>query len=109
MIQDLLSFVNSSEITEILKNKSAHYSYSGSIHSFRTELFKIMNNPKYNNIYQYILEFKELLPHIRIISLNGIIIKTEQNNNLYFINKKSLKDNKILIFNLSLIDNYIKI
>ena len=66
-----------------------------------------MKEPKYSKIYEYILAFKELLPRILIASLKGIIIITD-NNKLYFINKKSFNNDKILIFNTLLINNNIE-
>jgi hypothetical protein len=108
-VENSLSFMKCSEVTNTFNNKFKYYNYSGSIHSFRSELLNIMKNPIYRNIYPYIITFKELLPRILITSLNAIIIITDKNDSLYFINNKSIDADKVLIFNISLLNNNIKI
>ena len=108
-IEKSISYMKCSDVTNTFNNKFKYFNYSGSIHSFRTELFNIMKNPIYSDIYPCILTFKELLPRILITSLNAIIIITDKNDSLYFINNKSIDADKVLIFNISLLNNNIKI
>jgi len=96
-----ISYGNEIDLKNLCNIKEITYSYNGSIHSFRRELFKSVSNPKYNDIYQYIYAFKETLPIINIGIFKGIVILIDENNYIYIKNDIS-KNKNIMIFNLCL-------